>query len=149
MKSRTNFFISLGLLILIISVASFTFFSRSQKTAPTFPATINRDCAPWDGAAFTLFIPIDQGSSIYISIWQEPDFGLPVTFHFPDETMQPGTATYVLQLSHSEQLTGKISFRNIVQGNLVDGSFDFVSDSGIQLKGKFEARWGNEVVYCG
>ena len=92
-KSRTLFCVTIGLLIL--GIALFTFSTRNQEPVQIFPATINRDCAPWDGSAFTVSIPYDSGSVIYISIWQLPDIKLPAKFSFPDESIRIGNATYL------------------------------------------------------
>ena len=55
MKSLTLFYVAIGFLILVI--AWFMYSSRNQDVAQVFPATIDRDCAPWDGSAFTVSIP--------------------------------------------------------------------------------------------
>src|SRR5687768_7811837 len=86
MKSRTQFYIAIVLLTLILGIGLFTFSTRNQHPVHVFTATINRDCAPWDGAAFTVSIPYDSVSTITISIWQSPDIKFPSTFSFPDPT---------------------------------------------------------------
>lgn len=147
LKSRTLFFIAIGLLIL--GIAIFTFSTRNQEPAQIFPATINRDCAPWDGSAFTLSFRYDPLTTITISIWQSPSFAFPVTFSFPDETMQVGVAYSLPELDPLEQLTGNVTFRRVETGIPVEGEFDFTTESGKQFKGQFEAEWGNEIVMCG
>ena len=149
MKPRTLFLITIGLLIIILGIAWISFLTRNQEPTQVFPATINRDCAPWDGAAFTVSIPYEAGSAIYISIWQSPDIKLPVKFSFPDESMRIGNATYLLRFSYSVQLTGTVSFWRVEQGIPVEGRFNLVTEAGQQLKGKFKAEWGNEIVYYG
>jgi len=74
---------------------------------------------------------------------------LPVTFRFPDPTGRVGNATFLLRYSYSVQLTGKVFFWRVEQGSPVEGRFDFLTEAGQQLKGKFRAEWGNEVAYCG
>ena len=149
MKSQTQFFIAIGLLILVLGIASFTFSTRNQQPVQVFPATINRDCAPWDGAAFTVSIPYDSGSVINISIWQSPDIKFPSTFSFPDETGQIGFAYTLPELDPLEELTGKVTFWRVEQDVPVEGEFNFMTQRGKQFNGKFKAEWGNEVVYCG
>ena len=149
MKSRTQYFILIGLIVFILGIALFTFSTRDQEPAQVFPATVNRDCAPWDGSAFTVSIPYEAGSVINISIWQSPDIKLAVKFSFPDETMRIGNATYLLRFSYSVQLTGTVFFWRVDMESPVEGEFDFLTEAGQRLKGKFKAEWGNEIVYCG
>src|SRR5215207_9595023 len=87
MKSRL--FLSILLTLLLISVVAVWFFFRSHIKSPAhvFPATVDRDCAPWDGSAFTVSIPLPDGSTISISIYWSPDIKLPSRYSFPDETM--------------------------------------------------------------
>jgi len=149
MKSRTRFFIAIGLIILIFGITWISFSTRNQAAILVFPATINRDCAPWDGSAFTVSIPYDSGSVINISIWQSPDIKLPSTFSFPDETGQIGFAYTLPELDPLEELTGKVTFWRVEQDVSVEGEFDFMTQRGKHFKGKFKAEWGNEVIYCG
>jgi hypothetical protein len=149
MKSRTQFLIAIGLLILIFSITWISFSTRNQAVIPVFPATINRDCAPWDGAAFTVSFRYDPVTTITISIWQSPDFTFPVTFSFPDETMRVGIAYSLPELDPLEELTGKVTFWRVEQGSPVEGEFNFVTERGKQFKGKFKAEWGNQIAMCG
>lgn len=149
MNSRILRVIAIGLLMLILGAAWFIFSARNQAAIQAFPATIYRDCAPLDGPAFTLSIPYDAGSIIYISIWQSPDIKLPVTFSFPDDTGGVGNAAFLLRFSYSVNLTGKVFFWRVEQGSPVVGKFDLVTEAGQQLEGKFEAEWENQPVYCG
>ena len=127
MKSRTQFFILIGLLVLISSITWISFSTRNQAAIPVFPATVNRDCAPWDGSAFTVSIPYNSESVINISIWQSPDIKLPVTFSFPDETGQVGNAAYWSLSGEYEQLSGKVSFQRVGERSPVEGEFSFTS----------------------
>ena len=149
MKPRTQFFIVVGLIILILGVTWLSFSTRNQEPAQIFPATINRDCAPWDGAAFTLSIPTEDGIIIHVSIWQSPAMKLPVTYSFPDETGQIGFAYILPELDPLQQLSGEVFFRRVEEGIPVEGEFNFTTENGKEFKGSFTAEWGNEVVYCG
>jgi hypothetical protein len=148
MKSRVSFYVAIGLLILLLGISWFTFSTRNQQPAQTYPATINRDCAPWDGSAFTVSIPIEE-SVINISIYQSPDIGLPVTFSFPDNAGNVGSAFLLLPNDMPEPLRGSVAFPRVEQGSPVQGNFDLVTDKGQHLKGKFKAEWENMTVYCG
>ena len=148
MKSRTQFLTTIGLLILILGIAWYTFSTRNQAAIQVFPATVNRDCAPWDGSAFTVSIPYDSVSTITISIWQSPDIRVPVTFSFPDKTMRVGTAYFLTELDPLEELSGKVTFWHMDRESPVEGEFDFVTESGKQFKATFKAEWGNQIVMC-
>ena len=147
MKTRILLYLAIG--FLIFGIALFIHASRNQEPLLIFPATINRDCAPWDGAAFTLSIPVEDRIIIHVSIWQSPDIKLPVTFSFPDETGQVGFAYILPELDPLQKLNGEISFWRVEEGTPVEGEFSFTTESGQQFKGSFTAEWGNEVVYCG
>ena len=149
MRSRTQLLTAIGLLILALGISLFTFSTRAQESLQTFPATINRDCAPWDGAAFTVSVSTNDETSINISIWQSPDIKLPVAFSFPDETGQVGNAAYLSPSGEYEQLSGKVSFIRVAEGRSVEGEFSLTSERGERFNGKFEAQWENEIVYCG
>jgi len=149
MKSRIQFLVVISLLILVFGLALFTFSTRNQEPTQIFSATINRDCAPLDGPAFTVHIPYDSVSIIYISIWQSPDIKLPVTFSFPDDTGGVGNATFLLRFSYSVNLNGRVFFWRVEQGSPVEGRFDLLTEAGQRLTGKFKAEWGNQIVMCG
>ena len=147
MKSRTLFYIAIGLLIL--GIALFTFSTRTQEPVQVFPATINRDCAPWDGAAFTVRIPWKGGDVIDISIWQTPDIKFPKTFSFPDNTGQVGNAILIHQVDVLEQLTGEVWFERVSEGKVVEGGFRLKGERGEVFEGRFTAEWGSQIVMCG
>ena len=138
----------MGLLTLILGIAWMGFIRRNQKPEQTFSATINRDCAPWDGSAFTISIPMER-QGVTVSIYQSPELKFPTTFSFPDTTLRIGTALLILPLGSPEQLTGKVSFQRVVPDIPVAGEFDLVTNTGELFKGKFIAEWGNEIVLCG
>jgi hypothetical protein len=147
--ARRVLFISVIILsLLVISIAWFEFSMQIHRPIQTYSATINRDCAPWDGSAFTVSVPL-QKSMIDISIYQSPDIKRPATFSFPDETTTAGNALLILPMDPPEQLTGKVSFQHVEQGIPVEGMFDLITESGDNINGKFIAEWGDEIIYCG
>jgi hypothetical protein len=101
------------------------------------------------GAAFTVLIPYDSTITISLSIWQSPDIKLPVTFTFPDETGQIGSAYILTELDPLQELGGKVSFLRVQEGIPVEGEFNFTTESGEQFNGSFKAEWGSQVAYCG
>src|SRR5438552_15708852 len=68
----------------------------SARVAPLY-AEIHRDCAPWDGSAFTVSIQPLAGvtqikpTTLHISIWQDPNLPSGGRFQFPDDTAKVGT----------------------------------------------------------
>lgn len=149
-RMRTRIFLCLLFALLVIAVVGRLFFytAKNQESLQIFPAAVKRDCAPWDGAAFTISIPIEE-STIAISIYQSPDIGRPVTFSFPDITMQEGDALLIVPLGQPEPLTGNVLFQHVDPGKPVEGRFDLDSGTGAHFKGKFKAEWSNEIIYCG
>ena len=147
--TRRNLSMSItGLILIITAIAWFAFAARNQRPVQIASATINRDCAPWDGSAFTVSVPM-QGKGITISIYQAPDLKLPATFVFPDDTLSVGNALLILPMGSPEPLTGEVSFQRVAQDIPVEGQFDLVTEAGEHFKGKFIAEWGNEIIYCG
>ncbi len=146
MKTRIAAVVTASLVILVALV---TFFIHNQEPVVVFPATVNRDCAPWDGAAFTVKIPLDGGTAIDISIWQSPELKFPVTFSFPDDTGKVGNVILIHPVGLPEQLTGSVSFPRVAEGTPVEGRFDLTTATGERYKGTFTAAWGEEVIFCG
>ena len=149
MKPRTQFLIGVGLLALILGITWYSFSRRNQEPAQIFPSTVSRDCAPWDGSAFTVSVPMDDGGVISISIWKSPDIKLPVTLSFPDNTGQVGNATYQSLSNEYKQLNGKVFFWRVDAESPIEGEFDLMYENGQQFKGKFKAEWENSVMMCG
>jgi hypothetical protein len=147
MKSRISLFILLS--VLLIALSGIWFFSRGETQSQLFPAVVNRDCAPWDGSAFTVSIPLPDGSSMTISIYQSPEIQRPASFSFPDESMSQGHALLLLPVGTPVQLTGTVWFQRVEQGIPVEGRFQFLSEAGVQFEGRFIAEWGDEIIYCG
>jgi hypothetical protein len=149
MKPRTQFIVAVGLIILLFGITLVNFSVRDQTPAQIFPATVNRDCAPWDGSAFSVSVPMSDGTTIDISIWRSPDIKFPVNFSFPDATGQAGNALLLLPVGLPEQLTGNVFLKRVDMEYSVEGKFDLMNEIGEQFKGKFVAEWGNMAVYCG
>ena len=149
MKSRFSLYVLLGLLLIALGGIWFYFSVETQTPLQVFPAVVNRDCAPWDGSAFTVSIPLRDGSSLAISIYKSPKIKFPVSFSFPDELMKNGNAMLRSPIGSLEQLTGKVWFQRVEQGIPVEGRFQFQSEAGMQFEGRFIAEWENELIYCG
>ena len=148
-KSQTRYWIVAVGLIAFLGIVLFTLYTQRQRPESVFPATISRDCAPWDGAAFTIKIPIHQGAILDISIWQSPDIHRSITFSFPNETLQTGNVSLIPRFGQPEQLTGTVWFKNVREGMPIEGRFSLTSESGARLEAKFVAEWDDQIVYCG
>jgi hypothetical protein len=149
MNIRTRFLIALGLLLIVSGTVFFTLVARNQENIPAYSATIFRDCAPWDGAAFTVSIPLSEGTVIQASIYRSSNIELPSSFSFPDETGQVGNVILLLPTGSAEELSGKVSFQQIAEESPVEGKFDLLTKKGKPLKGKFIAKWENKIMLCG
>jgi len=136
------------LIVLLLGIAWYASSAPAPEPERILPAIVNRDCAPWDGSAFTISIPMQSGS-LYISIYQSPDIKDPTTFRFPDDTMSVGNGVLALPIDSAAQVKGKVTLQRVEQGLPVEGTFDLVTDTGEPLKGKFIAEWGEEIIYCG
>lgn len=146
-KPRTLFFITISLLIL--GIALFAFFTRNQEPLRTFPATVNRDCAPWDGSAFRVLVQMEAGAVINISIWQAPDIQFSKTFIFPEDTGQIGNVSLVLANGEYESLSGEVRLEGVSEGKPFAGRFNLKSERGGMYVGQFEAEWDNQIALCG
>jgi len=149
MKPRTQFFMIIGLITLILGITWYSFSKRAQEPVQFFPATVNRDCGPWDGSAFTVSIPMDAGTSIDISIWQSPDIKFPKTFSFPDDTGQVGNALFRSRAGEYEVLSGEVRFESVSEAMPLAGRFSLKSASGGKYIGQFTAEWGSQMAFCG
>jgi hypothetical protein len=148
MTSHSRFITILSLTIIIAGIAFYALTRPGQTPEQTRAATINRDCAPWDGSAFTVSIHVED-ANISISIYQTPDIKYPTTFSFPDNTMSVGNALLILPIDPPQQLNGRVSFQGVQQDSPVEGLFDLTTATGEKFKGRFIAKWGNEIVFCG
>ena len=149
MKSQTRFFIIVGLLTLFLGIAFFIFSIQNAEPARGFQGTVSRDCAPWDGGAFTVKIPISSEETIDISIWQTPQISSPSKFSFPDNTMQVGSAVLIHTVTLPEMLTGEVWFEGVSEEKPVEGRFRLKSERGDEFVGRFVAEWDHQIVLCG
>ena len=146
MKSQIAIVVAASLLILGTIV--YILFTRDLPPEHAFPAVVQRDCAPWDGAAFTVSIPVES-RMIQISVWKSPEIKLPVAYSFPDDTGTVGSAFLLSAAGIQEELSGRVTFRSVTQENPVEGRFDLLSETGRKYTGKFTAAWKNKTVLCG
>ena len=149
MKPRPVLILLTLLLVIVLSGIFYSYATPGGQGLQAFPATVSRDCAPWDGAAFTVKISVPNGRTLDLSLWQSPDISLPARFTFPDDTGQVGNALLLPLSGMPEQLTGEVWFRSVRQGTPVEGRFSLKSASGEQFQGTFVAEWDDRIVLCG
>ncbi|MDX1378380.1 MAG: hypothetical protein R3307_05995 [Anaerolineales bacterium] len=148
---KIRILLAVGIGLLLLGITYFTYSARDKEPLQTFPATIDNDCAPWDGTAFTISVQYDPATVIYISIWRAPDIRFPSTFPMPDdvEAEQDGYAYILPELGPFVPLNGEVSLERVEAGKPVEGRFSFTSGRGDHFEGQFIAEWGNEMVLCG
>jgi hypothetical protein len=142
-------FILLGLLAITSGLLWLILSPRDPEKLKVFNATASRDCAPWDGAAFTVSIPYDSVSVIEISVWQSPNIKLPVTFTFNDQMGKIGSAVYQPRYGAPVWLSGSVFFPYVQDGVPFTGVFHLKTESGVPFQGKIKAVWENHLVMCG
>lgn len=145
MKVRTLRHVAIGLLLLPLSACS----ARDAQQTPVLDATINRDCAPWDGSAFTVSVPWEETGMVYISIWRAPDIPHRMEFSFPDPDMRVGNAAYRTAVGQDEILGGVVTLEGVQPGIPVEGEMRLSSAIGAMFVGRFRAEWGTTAAYCG
>jgi hypothetical protein len=131
----------------------------AQAAAPAKPATIYFSFAPWDGAAYDLEIPLQNGADaaepyIRIDIWGYPEFPDPETIHFTGKedagggpSKGEGRALFQSNLNKSmpESLAGTVSFKTLKKDSPVLGGYELATMDGKKVfRGSFQALWGNK-----
>lgn len=126
---------------LVLAVILWIFFrTPTAENDTVFEASVNRDCAPWDGMAYTINIPDQAGSMIEVFIWQPPDFQFPVTYSFPDSSGRVGVVIHQSTLGSVQQLSGTITLQPFNIGSPLLGRFNFKSSDRKQFTGNFKAE---------
>ena len=148
MKSQTAIYALIALVTIALGSIWLSYLRQDSAPRQVFPATIHRDCAPWDGTAFAVSISMDE-SVLTISIYQSPAIQHPAIFSLHEEAGDVGSAFLLSPDGSQEPLTGKVSFQRVEERIPVEGEYHFRTASGKQVTGRFQAEWGNEIVYCG
>lgn len=148
MNSRNQFFTVVAFLFLMIGALMFVLLTRAPELVVPLPVSVARDCAPWDGPAFTVSIPLEE-TVFRISIYQPPEIQHAVRFSFPDTTLREGHALLLLPDDVTETLTGTVSLQRVEQGTPLEGRFDLSTEAGRHFQGAIRAEWDNRIVYCG
>ncbi|MBV6451486.1 MAG: hypothetical protein MHPDNHAH_02228 [Anaerolineales bacterium] len=150
MKSRRKILLLLTLSVVIIfSAVWYIYDSQNQAMTNIFPAKASRDCAPWDGAAFTVTIQYDAETIIDISVWQSPTITMPSSFRFTDGEEQVANALIASGGGVFVPLRGTVWFERVEEGTPIEGRFRLTSERGELYEGGFVAEWESQMVYCG
>ena len=135
----------MALVVLILSACA----TPAAPNDHPYLAVVQTDCAPWDGAAFTLSIPFDTGRLVRVSIYQSPHLQHRVTFSFPDPTGRVGEASFHPEFGPVAALKGTVTFQAVQEGIPFQGEFDLQSTDGMHLRGHFDATWVDRQALCG
>lgn len=149
MKRRSGLVLLVILFIIALGGIFYFYSLPTHKSEQASPATARRDCAPWDGAAFTVTVQYDADTIIYISIWKSPDIPFPSAFELPDTERQVGDAYILPEFGTRISLSGKVWFQLVGMGIPVEGRFRLTSERGAAYEGGFVAKWESQTVYCG
>jgi hypothetical protein len=111
------------------------------------------DCAPWDGPAFTVLLPVRTASStegfpLRISIWEAAAIEAPRDFRFPRDA-RLGAAVLEPPRGQAQLLKGSVHFDKAVPGTAVRGRFDLTAPQGGRFRGSFAAPWRAVQTRCG
>jgi len=131
------------LLVLVLAACA------PARQAHAIAATINRDCGPADGPAFTVELPMETRGRVVVSIWQAPEIGGRERFTLTDPTDATGSATLFTSADAFEPLSGTITFEGVKRERPVQGELRLISASGEVFEGSFTAEWGDFQAYCG
>jgi hypothetical protein len=114
------------------------------------------DCAPWDGAATTIYLtatPVDSTDVVYphlrVSIYQGVA-ALPGNSFEWSRDAQVGGAVQCVSLTSCEAATSAhVTFGGKGPDGSLRGTADLVFPSGTTLRGSFRATWREQRVLCG
>ena len=148
---RSRRWLVLLVILFVIALGGIFYFDSfpNQEPEKIFPATVSRDCAPWDGTAFTIAIQYNPDTRVYISIWKSPDIPFPSAFEIPDVERQVGEAYIHSESGMRVELSGKVWFQRVEEGTRIRGRFRLTSERGEAYEGGFAAEWESLTVYCG
>jgi len=120
-----------------------------------FHAEVRRDCAPWDGDAFSVSISTVadvrkiEPPFIHVSVFQTPNLKRGGRFAFPDGSRRIGAAFIQPSSGSVVQLRGTVSFTSVILGETVEGQFDLLDAGSKRYVGRFRANWMSIRTSCG
>jgi hypothetical protein len=127
------------------------------KTSPNYPyAFAARTCAPWDGAAVTIYLTPSLGDSaalngahLSISIWTSPTELPGRSFNWPSEKQIGAGLRCTEQGDCQPAAAGRVAFRRFVSDSILEGSFDLLFSDSTREQGGFRAAWRPWRELCG
>lgn len=128
----------------------------APPTRPEVVATarIARTCAPWDGAAFTVSVPMSDGidaaalPALRLMVWSAPQFERGQTVVFADGDDRTGAAQYAESEDSAMPLTGEATFRQAADGS-IEGTLHLKAADGRRFERRFRGRLDPGAVMCG
>jgi hypothetical protein len=125
-------------------------------------ATVEPDCAPWDGAALAFWIPTERLGGprdgwLLLRIWRPPTRAAG-RYDFPDTTDRIGRVVHFVSLSSPaaivwetqpyEELRGVVRVDRVDTNHPVRLDLDLSAATGTRLAGRVEAQWIEARVVC-
>lgn len=128
----------------------------APPTRPEAVATaqIARTCAPWDGAAFTVSVPLGNDAdpaalpALQLSVWSSPQFDGERKIVFAEGDDRTGAASYAETVERATPLTGEATFRQAADGS-IEGTLRLKAADGRRFERRFRGRLGDRAVMCG
>lgn len=117
-------------------------------------AHIARTCAPWDGAAFSVSVPLREGAdpgalpALRVMVWSPPRFEHARTVVFADGDNRTGVAQYAESEERATPLTGEATFRQAADGG-IEGTLRLIAADGRRFERRFRGPLDPGVVMCG
>ena len=145
MKTRHRHYLRSIALVLALLLSG----CASNPEVSVSAATVNRDCGPADGPAFTVSIPLEERGTLMISIWQAPEIVTPMTFALSNPTDMTGSASLRTDADALDPVSGTITFDSVLVNSPVDGEYRLTSSSGELFEGSFSAVWVEFTSHCG
>ncbi len=126
---------------------------------PTPPAdssavgTIQGDCAPWDGAALAVALPMDSlgaGAQLLFSVWKSDHEAAEHRWFIGSEGESDGVGRLCATPNRCVNVrSGWVEFNDIRVGDNTEGGYRLSLEDGRLLVGRFLARWIERRVLCG
>jgi len=117
-------------------------------------ADVARACAPWDGAAFSVSVPLREGAdpgalpALRVMVWSPPQFEHERTVVFADGDDRTGVAQYMEAEDRATPLTGEATFRQAADGG-IEGTLRLKAADGRRFERRFRGRLDDRMVMCG
>ena len=114
------------------------------------------DCAPWDGAATTIYLtanPVDSTDLPYphlrVSIYHEVAALPGNSFEWPREARAGGAVRCASPTNCEPATSGRITFGSREADGSLRGTAELAFPGGTSLQGSFRASWREQRVLCG